>query len=73
MSWVTSRAARFATVLLMAAVLALPGAAHAEIILSQLVVDLESGQDRKADIEVWNNSEERAYVAAEPSEIVDAG
>jgi P pilus assembly chaperone PapD len=73
MSWMTLRAARFASVLLVAAVLALPSAAHAEIVLSQLVVDLGSDQDRKADIEVWNNSEERAYVAAEPSEIVDAG
>jgi len=73
MNWVTSHGARFAMVLLGAVVLALPGAAHAEIVLSQLVVDLGSGQDRKADIEVWNNSDERAYVAAEPSEIVDAG
>ena len=73
MSRVTSHGARFASVLLVAAVLALPDAARAEIVLSQLVVDLGSSQDRKADIEVWNNSDERAYVAAEPSEIVDAG
>ena len=29
--------------------------------------------DARADIEVWNNSDERSYVVAEPSEIVDAG
>ena len=53
--------------------LAVPASAKAEIVLSQLVVDLGAKADQRADIEVWNTSEERAYVAAEPSEIVDAG
>lgn len=55
------------------AALALPAAASAELVLSQLVVDLGSRQGQRADVEVWNNSDERAYVTAEPSEIVDAG
>jgi P pilus assembly chaperone PapD len=73
MRWSAPSVARSGVMLLGAAVLTFSGAAHSEIVLSQLVVDLGSGQDRKADIEVWNNSDERAYVAAEPSEIVDAG
>jgi P pilus assembly chaperone PapD len=55
------------------AALAMPATANAEIVLSQLVVDLAAKADQRADIEVWNTSPERAYVAAEPSEIVDAG
>jgi P pilus assembly chaperone PapD len=55
------------------AALAMPSPASAEIVLSQLVVDLGAKADQRTDIEVWNTSEERAYVAAEPSEIVDAG
>lgn len=55
------------------AALSVPAPAKAELVLSQLVVDLGAGQDRRADLEVWNNSEERAYVAAEPSEILNAG
>ena len=53
--------------------LAMPASASAEIVLSQLVVDLGAKADQRTDIEVWNNSDERAYVAAEPSEIVGAG
>jgi P pilus assembly chaperone PapD len=48
-------------------------AARAEIVLSQLVVDLAKPSISRADVEIWNNSEERAYVSAEPSEIVNAG
>jgi P pilus assembly chaperone PapD len=55
------------------AALATPVPAAAELVLSQLVVDLGAKADQRTDIEVWNNSEERAYVAAEPSEILDAG
>ena len=58
---------------LMALALAFPAPAGAELVLSQLVVDLGAKAGQRADIEVWNDSEERAYVAAEPSEIVDAG
>ena len=48
-------------------------AARAELVLSQLVVDLAKPSNARADIEVWNNSDERSYVVAEPSEIVNAG
>ena len=48
-------------------------AARAELMLSQLVVDLAKPSQVRADIEVWNSSDERAYVVAEPSEIVNAG
>ena len=59
--------------LLAMSALALPVAAQAELVLSQLVVDLAPGAQQRADIEVWNSSEERAYVATEPSEILEAG
>jgi P pilus assembly chaperone PapD len=48
-------------------------AARAELVLSQLVVDLAKPTEARADIEVWNNSDERSYLVAEPSEIVNAG
>ena len=66
-------ASRIGSALIALAVLAAPAPASAELVLSQLVVDLAAKADQRTDIEVWNNSEERAYVAAEPSEIVDAG
>lgn len=47
--------------------------AQAGIVLSQLVVELQPGQQTREDIEVWNDSDERAYVAVEPREIVGAG
>lgn len=68
-----ARPAQLGIMLFVAAVLTAPSPARAELVLSQLVVDLGANQDKKADIEVWNNSDERAYVAAEPNEIVDAG
>lgn len=49
------------------------GTANAELVLSQLVVDLGAAQGARADIEIWNNSKERAYVAIDPSEILNAG
>lgn len=47
-------------------------AARAELVLSQLVVELGQASQR-ADIEIWNNSPERSYVAVEASEILYAG
>lgn len=46
--------------------------ASAELLLSQLVVDLNAAK-RTTDIEIRNDSKERQFVAVEPSEIVDAG
>ena len=48
-------------------------AAQAELVLSELIVELTPTGRSRADIEVWNNSPERAYVAAEPAEILAAG
>lgn len=47
--------------------------AHAEMVLSEVIVDLLPGKPPREDIEVWNDGEERMYVVAEPSEIVGAG
>ena len=47
--------------------------AKAEMILSQVVVDLLPGQPSRGDIEVWNSGDERMYVTAEPFEILNAG
>jgi P pilus assembly chaperone PapD len=52
---------------------ALSGPACAELVLSQLVVELGSGSKQREDVEVWNNSDERTYVAIDPSEIINAG
>ncbi|MGE5563246.1 MAG: molecular chaperone [Bacillota bacterium] len=47
--------------------------ADAGIVLSDLIVELQPGEQAKDDIEVWNNSPDRAYVAVEPREIIDPG
>lgn len=49
------------------------GAANAEIVLSQVIVDLRPDQPPREDVEIWNSSKERVYVLAEPAEIVAAG
>jgi len=60
--------------LALAALACLPASpARADIVLSQLIVDLQPGQDSRQDIEVWNTGSDRAYVAVEPSEIVNPG
>lgn len=47
--------------------------ASAQIALSEMIVDFQPGKDARQDIEVWNKSPDRAYVAVEPSEIVNPG
>lgn len=59
--------------LLAAMTLAPAAPVHAELVLSELVVDLEPGKQAREDIEIWNDSPERAFVAAEPRELVGAG
>lgn len=49
------------------------GAARADIVLSELIVELQPGKHAREDIEIWNKDENRAYVAVEPAEIVDPG
>lgn len=60
-------------ILLALAALAVPQAAQAEIVLSQLVVDIAPGKGARGDIEVWNSGRERAYVVVEPNEVLQPG
>jgi P pilus assembly chaperone PapD len=46
-------------------------AARADLVLSELIVDLQPGKQIRDDIEVWNNSPERSFVAIEPREIIN--
>jgi P pilus assembly chaperone PapD len=46
---------------------------HAEMVLSQVIVDLLPGKPPREDIEVSNDGEERLYVVAEPSEMLQPG
>jgi P pilus assembly chaperone PapD len=58
--------------LLAAAPALLMGApAHAELVLSELIVELQPGKQVRDDVEVWNNSPERNYVSIEPREIIN--
>lgn len=54
-------------------VLAPATAARAELTLSQLVVELTPGDRGRTDIEISNSDPERAYVSAEPREVIDPG
>jgi P pilus assembly chaperone PapD len=47
--------------------------AHAELVLSDLIVELQPGKQVRRDIEVWNNSPERSYVSIEPRELLNPG
>lgn len=47
--------------------------AFAQLSVSQLIVELKPGVSRAADIEIYNDSDERNFVSVEPREIVDAG
>lgn len=60
--------------LISAASLVLPfQSASAELVLSQLVVELKPGKLSRQDIEVYNTAPERAYVVVEPHRLADAG
>ena len=45
--------------------------ARAELVLSELIVDLQSGKHVRDDVEIWNKSDERAFVAVEPRQILN--
>jgi len=65
---------QFRTALTMLVAFAAPAyPAHAELVLSQLVVDIGAESRQRDDVEIWNNSDERTYVAIDPSEILNAG
>jgi len=56
-----------------AAIAGVPAGADAGIVLSQAVIDIQSGTPTAQDIEVSNDGSEVAYVVAEPAEIVAPG
>ncbi|WP_337847882.1 hypothetical protein [Sphingomonas sp.] len=66
-------ARRFWGFVLAAALSVLATPANAEMVFSQVIVDLTAGAVPHQDVEVWNSGSERIYVVAEPSEIVFAG
>lgn len=45
--------------------------ARADLVLSELIVELQPGKQVRNDVEIWNNSPERSYVALEPREILN--
>jgi P pilus assembly chaperone PapD len=45
--------------------------ARAELVLSELIVDLQPGKQVREDVEIWNNSPDRSFVAVEPREIIN--
>lgn len=47
--------------------------ASADLVVSQLVVEFRPGGPRTADLELFNDSDERSYVAVEPREVLHAG
>ena len=66
-----SRTALLAAIAAAAGLLACAPAA-ADIVLSELIVDLQPGKQVRDDIEIWNNSPDRSFIAVEPREIVNA-
>ena len=54
-----------------AAALIAAAPAHAGLVLSELIVELQTGRHVRDDVEVWNNSPERSFVSIEPREIVN--
>lgn len=53
--------------------MAMASPASAELLVSQLIVEFRPGAPRTSDVEVANNSPERAYVLVEPREVVNPG
>lgn len=60
-------------VLLLLAIVGTATVARAEMVLSQVIVDLGPNEVPRDDIEVWNSGTERMYVQADVFEIVAAG
>lgn len=53
--------------------LCLSAPAHAQLVLSEVIVDFQPGKPPRSDIEAWNDSKERMYISAEASEILSPG
>ena len=45
----------------------------AELVVSDLIVELHANSGPRKDVEVWNNSDERSYVEISPAEILNPG
>lgn len=69
----TNCQARILACLALVALLAPIDPAHAQLAVSQLIVDLKPAPARSQDVELFNESTERTYVSIEPREIVDPG
>ncbi|QDP20417.1 fimbrial biogenesis chaperone [Sphingomonas xanthus] len=54
-------------------VAAFPQIAAAEIVLSQLVLDIPATRPARQDIEIWNSGSERTYVSVTPAEMIEPG
>ena len=67
------RSIRAALVGLGAVLCVCAGEARADLVLSQLIVDLQPVRTAVADVDVWNDSPDRAYISAEPREILNPG
>lgn len=57
----------------MLAGIALPQPASADLVISQVIVDMSSPVQRRADIQVANRGRGRLYVVVEPFRILNAG
>ena len=57
----------------LAALGGLAGGARADMVLSQVIVDMQPDKPLRGDIEVFNDGPDRMYVAADPFEVLKAG
>lgn len=64
---------RLQSLLAVAAIIGLSTSARADLVLSQLVVDIAPAGNSRSDIEIWNNGSDPAYVEAAPREIQNPG
>jgi P pilus assembly chaperone PapD len=67
------RAGHIGSLIAAGLVLLLPSPARADLVLSELVVELQPNKHIREDLEVWNDSPERSFVAIEPREIINPG
>lgn len=59
--------------LAIAAALALPSVAAAEMLLDKVIIDFKQSTGQRSDIEVTNTGKENMYVLVEPAEILNPG
>ena len=67
----TTRCAKSLWLAACAAFILTSSPARAELVLSELIVDLQPGKQIRDDVEVWNNSPDRSFVSVEPREIIN--